>query len=287
MYDNGNGGEWFDRYLNPRLSADNVFFALSGNLNPVNTNSDKSLLRLDGFTDPLSTNNVYSRMLDDTGNFAIIDGKPAWEFNSVQVRYVSAIGTQQWQISSVDPNNIGTYAFKLGETDDPPSTGYTLGGTFGPITPAGTPRISFDFPVNTWTDLRQLTLGPNLTSMPYIDIPSTQVLEPSATYYYQRIGNKHINKMITAQSDKQVKKNFNPIDGNTGIVAVSSSTLVFDGSAYDRFSIPPSNVTGINLSFSIDTPSMEKFKAYQLIGNLYEDGFTFKNNYFWRNMIGF
>ena len=287
LYDNGNGGEWFDRYLNPRLSADNVFFALSGNLNPVNTNSDKSLLRLDGFTDPLSTNNVYSRMLDDTGNFAIIDGKPAWEFNSVQVRYVSAIGTQQWQISSVDPNNIGTYAFKLGETDDPPSTGYTLGGTFGPITPAGTPRISFDFPVNTWTDLRQLTLGPNLTSMPYIDIPSTQVLEPSATYYYQRIGNKHINKMITAQSDKQVKKNFNPIDGNTGIVAVSSSTLVFDGSAYDRFSIPPSNVTGINLSFSIDTPSMEKFKAYQLIGNLYNTGIGIIKNFYYTPFIYF
>ena len=281
LYDDNKGGEWFDRYYVPQLSGTSVFAGISGNLNQVNSNYDKELLRLTGFTDPLSTNEVFEK--DDV----LIDGKPVWNVNSVQVRYLSTIGNEQWQINELDETNPGTYAFKLGDTDDPPAAGYTLGSTFGDITPAGTPNIDFNFPVNTWTDLRNITLGGGLTGLPYIDIVSTQVLETSAIYYYQRIGKKHINKMISAQADKQVKVNFNPIESTTGGVGLSSNTLVFNGSAYDQFTIPPVDVQGINLSFDLDTPNIDAFKAYQLIGNLYNTGIGIIKNFYYTPFIYF
>ena len=141
--------------------------------------------------------------------------------------------------------------------------------------------------VDRLADLRNITLALGLTSMNYIDIDSTMVLEPSATYFYQRIGKDKANDMIDLQADKQVKRNFNPIDATTGSVGVSSNALVFDGTVYEKFSIPQDQTTGINLTFKIDTPSISEFKAYQIIGNLYNTGVGIIKNFYYTPFVYF
>ena len=46
----------------------------------------------------------------------------------------------------------------------------------------------------------------------YYDIESSLTFEPSGTYYYARIGEKYIKKILDTQSDVRLKSGLTPIN---------------------------------------------------------------------------
>ena len=120
-------------------------------------------------------------------------------------------------------------------------------------------------------------------NLDYYDIESSLTFEPSGTYYYARIGEKYIKKILDTQSDVRLKSGLTPINLYTQKTAATTSTMVFDTSSYDTFKFDTgatSKVNSLNLSFEINTPKLESFKGYQVIGNNYNSGISVIKNFY-------
>tara|TARA_R110000851_G_scaffold75122_2_gene165668 strand:- start:2542 stop:6177 length:3636 start_codon:yes stop_codon:yes gene_type:complete len=120
-------------------------------------------------------------------------------------------------------------------------------------------------------------------NLDYYDIESSLTFEPSGTYYYARIGEKYIKKILDTQSDVRLKSGLTPINLYTQKTAATTSTMVFDTSSYDTFKFDTgatSKVNSLNLSFEVNTPKLESFKGYQVIGNNYNSGISVIKNFY-------
>lgn len=128
----------------------------------------------------------------------------------------------------------------------------------------------------------------DLQTIEYYDVSSSLLFEPGQTYFYARVGQGYVDNIIESQAKDRVKKNFNAINNIDKSTAPVSDTLVFNSSLYDTFRINTGvefNNTGINLSFNLQTASLEEFKSYQIIGNNYNTGISLVKNFYYTPFV--
>ncbi len=127
--------------------------------------SPPSQITVSGFTGSSSyANGVYNKQ------GSLINGKPAYVNGDNIIKYT---GTQ-WQIN--DDDVPGTFAFHLDDTDLPPKSGWTLGGIFDGITPAGTPALSYTDPVKIPSTLTYQKVYNEVTGLDHINGDTVQVV---------------------------------------------------------------------------------------------------------------
>ena len=123
----------------------------------------------------------------------------------------------------------------------------------------------------------------------YIDIESTLMFEPSATYYYSRIGHESVSTILNRLTGDLIKRNFTPRSStDSAYVGPATDTLVINTTAYDTFSIPTDNrgeINGLNISFELDIPNLDDPKAYQVVGNIFNGGLGIVKNFYLTPLI--
>jgi hypothetical protein len=117
----------------------------------------------------------------------------------------------------------------------------------------------------------------------FYDIKSNLVFQPSSTYYYQRVGNKYINDVITGLDYRVNKDTFNI--KLSGQELLDRNELVFDSKGYDITDFNLINPKDFNISFDLKLDKLDSLDTYQMIGNLYQDGFSLKNNFYFTPFI--
>ena len=118
----------------------------------------------------------------------------------------------------------------------------------------------------------------------YFDVRSNLTFEPNASYLYQRIGKDYINLMISNQESKLVKSNFEVLSSGGQVITTDSFNLnTLKG--YDRFKIDEFKEKSFQISFDLELDSLSSFDAYQLMGNLYNDGVSVKSNFYFTPFV--
>lgn len=143
-------------------------------------------------------------------------------------------------------------------------------------------------PFNYTTEIDSIVDARSLQGLNYYDVDSSLTFEPSGTYYYARVGEKYVDKILETQADIRLKKNFNERNIYLDNIASTSDTLIFDTSAYDTFNFDTgasSNVNSLNLSFELTTPKLSSFKAYQVIGNNFNTGISVVKNFYYTPFV--
>ena len=104
----------------------------------------------------------------------------------------------------------------------------------------------------------------------YYDVRSSLTFEPSATYYYSRIGNKYINKVldtIPVYVDTFERYRFNSYSNNTNNIQFSAS--------YGSFILQPKdNNNSFTLSFDLLASNLSAVNCNVLVGNNFDEGIT-------------
>jgi hypothetical protein len=114
-------------------------------------------------------------------------------------------------------------------------------------------------------------------SLVYYDLKSNLTFEPSASYAYQRINSNQINTYIDSQSAKLLKDTFSFQTSTLEIQNINEVNLdTIKG--YDKLDLKSIPNKDFNIGFELELNSLSSLNSYQLFGNLYEDGFTFRNN---------
>ena len=124
----------------------------------------------------------------------------------------------------------------------------------------------------------------NETDLVYYDLKSNLTFEPSASYGYQRINKKQINAYIDGQKDKLIKDSFNIQTSAVQVQNVDEVNLN-DTKGYDNIDIKSIPNRDFNIGFELELDSLSSLDSFQLAGNLYEDGFALKNNFFFTPFI--
>jgi len=119
----------------------------------------------------------------------------------------------------------------------------------------------------------------NETDLVYYDLKSNLTFEPSASYGYQRINNKQINTYIDGQKDKLLKNSFNIQTSAVQLQDINEVNLN-NTKGYDNLDIQSIPNKDFNIGFELELDSLSSLDSFQLAGNLYEDGFALKNNFF-------
>ena len=124
----------------------------------------------------------------------------------------------------------------------------------------------------------------NETDLVYYDLKSNLTFEPSASYGYQRINNKQINAYIDGQKDKLLKNSFNIQTSAVQLQDINEVNLN-NTKGYDNLDIQAIPNRDFNIGFELELDSLSSLNSFQLAGNLYEDGFALKNNFFFTPFI--
>lgn len=124
----------------------------------------------------------------------------------------------------------------------------------------------------------------NQTSLIYYDLKSNLTFEPSASYVYQRINEKQINTYIDSQKDKLLKDTYTIQTSSVqlqNIQEVNLNTI----KGFDNLDIQSIPNRDFNIGFELELDTLSSLDSFQLFGNLYEDGFALKNNFFFTPFI--
>ena len=117
----------------------------------------------------------------------------------------------------------------------------------------------------------------------FYDIESNLIFQPKSTYFYSRIGNNYIKKIIDGQNNKIAKDSFTlTFSGNQ---ITDQNILYFANNAFDVFNFDNLQNNNFNISFDLSLDSLSSLKSNQIIGNLYEDGFSLKNDFYFTPFI--
>ena len=136
---------------------------------------------------------------------------------------------------------------------------------------------------NYTSEVESIVAANNKNDIDYYDIRSSLTFEPSGVYYYARIGEEYIKKVLDTQADNKLKDGLQPKNIYTQSTAADTNTMVFDASSYDAFTYDTdasSAINSINLSFELNTPKLDSFKSYQVIGNNYNSGISIIKNFY-------
>ena len=117
----------------------------------------------------------------------------------------------------------------------------------------------------------------------FYDIESNLVFQPNSTYFYSRIGNNYITKIIDGQNDKLAKDTLTLMFSGNEIV--DQNTLKFNDNAFDVFNFDDLQGNNFNVSFELNLDSLSSLRSNQIIGNLYEDGFSLKNDFYFTPFV--
>lgn len=124
----------------------------------------------------------------------------------------------------------------------------------------------------------------NENSLIYYDLKSNLTFEPSASYAYQRINDKQINNYIAGQKDNLLKDTFTIQTSSVQLQNIKEINLN-NTKGFDNLDIKTIPNKDFNLGFELELDSLSSLNSFQLFGNLYEDGFTLKNNFFFTPFI--
>ena len=124
----------------------------------------------------------------------------------------------------------------------------------------------------------------NNTDLAYYDIRSNLTFEPSASYVYQRINDKQINTYIDGQRDKLLKDTYTIQTSSVQLQQIEEVNLN-EIKGYDNIDIKNIPNRDFNLGFELELDTLSSLDSYQLFGNLYEDGFSVKNNFYFTPFI--
>ena len=117
----------------------------------------------------------------------------------------------------------------------------------------------------------------------FYDVESNMLFQPKSTYFYSRLGNKSIEKIIDGYNDKLLKDSFNVTF--TGNKLIDQDSIDLKDKSFDTFDLKELSRNNFNLSFDLNLDSLSSLNAYQIIGNLYEDGFSLKNNFYFTPFV--
>ena len=113
----------------------------------------------------------------------------------------------------------------------------------------------------------------------FYDVSSNMVFEPNSTYLYQRVGKSQVKSVIDTQSKYLVKDTFTIQLSNQYLFDQNELNLNltngFDQTPFETF-----DSKNFNISFELELDDLTSLNTYQLFGNLYGDGFSLKNNFY-------
>ncbi len=122
------------------------------------------------------------------------------------------------------------------------------------------------------------------TDLLYYDLKSNFTFEPKASYVYQRINNKQINQVIDNQKDKLIRDTLTIQTSSVQLQKIPE--INFDKiKGFDNIDIQAIPNRDFNVSFELQLDTLSSLDTYQLLGNLYEDGFSLKSNHFFTPFI--
>ncbi len=124
----------------------------------------------------------------------------------------------------------------------------------------------------------------NQTNSVYYDVKSNLTFEPNASYVYQRINNTQINNYIDSQKDKLIRDTYTIQTSSVQLQEVNEVNLNLV-KGFDKIDIKNIPNRDFNLGFELELDSLSSLDSYQLFGNLYEDGFSIKNNFYFTPFI--
>ena len=124
----------------------------------------------------------------------------------------------------------------------------------------------------------------NGSSLIYYDLVSNLTFEPSASYVYQRINDKQINEYIDSQKDRLLKDTFTITTSSVQLQNIEEINLN-NIKGFDNLDIQSIPNRDFNIGFELELDTLSSLNSFQLFGNLYEDGFTLKNNFFFTPFI--
>lgn len=105
----------------------------------------------------------------------------------------------------------------------------------------------------------------------YYDIRSSLTFEPSASYFYSRIGNKYINKVVD-----QLQQAISGVEEfNTDNVAQGlTNTLTFAKDKYGVFKLSPDLNNSFTISFNLVSEDVENINSNLIVGNNFDEGIS-------------
>ena len=124
----------------------------------------------------------------------------------------------------------------------------------------------------------------NGSSLIYYDLVSNLTFEPSASYVYQRINDKQINEYIDSQKDRLLKDTFTITTSSVQLQNIEEINLN-NIKGFDNLDIQSIPNRDFNIGFELELDTLSSLNSFQLFGNLYEDGFALKNNFFFTPFI--
>tara|TARA_R110001599_G_scaffold110523_3_gene274469 strand:+ start:3300 stop:7409 length:4110 start_codon:yes stop_codon:yes gene_type:complete len=124
----------------------------------------------------------------------------------------------------------------------------------------------------------------NETNLIYYDLMSNFTFEPSASYVYQRINDKQINEYIDGQKDKLLRDTFTIQTSSVQLQNINEVNLNTT-KGFDNIDIQSIPNRDFNVGFELELDTLSSLDSFQLMGNLYEDGFSLKNNHFFTPFI--
>ena len=146
--------------------------------------------------------------------------------------------------------------------------------------------VPFSGGINKFQDSSQAAeyFKTNKTTDIYYDLKSNMTFEPSGSYVYQRVNQKQINSYIDSQKDKLITDTFN-IQTSAVQVQNKDSIILESNKGFDKIDIESIPNKDFNLGFELELDSLSSLNSYQLFGNLYEDGFSIKNNFYFTPFV--
>ena len=146
--------------------------------------------------------------------------------------------------------------------------------------------VSFTGAYNEFTNTRQAAefFQKEGTELVYYDLRSNLTFEPSASYVYQRVNNEQINNYIDSQNDKLIRDTYSIQTSSVQLQEIKQVNLN-NVKGFDNIDIKSIPNRDFNLGFELELDSLSSLDSYQLFGNLYEDGFSIKNNFYFTPFI--
>ena len=103
----------------------------------------------------------------------------------------------------------------------------------------------------------------------YYDIRSSLTLEPSATYYYSRIGENYINKVVnTFQKAVTAFARYN----NNNVLQSTTNNENFDSDGYGVFKLSSDSDNSFTISFNLNSGHIDDINSNLIVGNNFDEG---------------